>query len=97
MAFRVYKPRNFVTLKAEQLTNNTIDDLANRLMGRIVHHKVDQLGDHQTALQVPTFDGPIVFLLGDYIIRNDDNTLSKMSAEEFEKTYELARNTVSTK
>jgi hypothetical protein len=89
MAFRVYKPKNVVKVRAEQVTEETIQEIADRLMGR-VSKPADPLG--KEILEVPTLKGIVVFEIGTWILRNDENEITKMSNAEFEKTYEVARN-----
>lgn len=87
--FRVYKPKNFIKVRALQVTAENIKDVAGLLLGRV---KTEESLGAPTGIDVPTFDGPLRFEIGDWILRAEDNTLTKMSAEEFNNTYEVARN-----
>lgn len=91
--FRVYKPKNFIKVRALQVTVANISEVAGLLLGRVSQWKtdVDEAPTTQ-GVEVPTFDGPLRFEVGSWIIRAEDNSLSKMSNEEFKKTYEVARN-----
>lgn len=93
--FRVYKPKNFVKVRALQVTKENAQDVAALLLGRVAlsdTHAPDGTRD-VLGVDVPTFEQPMHFEVGSWVLRADDNTLSKMSAEEFDKTYEVARNT----
>lgn len=89
MAFRVYKPKNLFRVKAEQVTKDNLQEIAANLIGRITPFTDD---DDRLCVEVPTFDGIMRFEIDSWIVRNDDNSLRKLSNEEFEKTYEVARN-----
>lgn len=93
--FRVYKPKNFIKVRALQVTNDNVNDVAGLLLGRVAlsdTHVTAGFVPEVLGIDVPTFDGPLRFEVGSWIIRAEDNSLSKMTNEEFEKTYEVARN-----
>lgn len=94
--FRVYKPKTAARVRAVQVLPDTLQEICGNLMGRIVREDVQtDAGVVPTTLgvDVPTFDGAMRFEMGAWILRDGSNTLTKMSAEEFENTYEVARNT----
>src|ERR1051325_9341395 len=96
--FRVYKPKNFIKVRALQVTQQNVQDVAALLLGRVSEWDDNHPGDGSGSLivkgvEVPTFEGAKRFEIGSWIIRAEDNTLSKMTAKEFEDTYEVARNT----
>lgn len=94
MAFRVYKPRESARVRAEQLTKDNAQEIAVELMGRLIHgENVRGEKPNIIGLQIPTFEDPQEFNLGQWVVRNEDGTIVGMSPEDFDKAYELARTT----
>lgn len=96
--FRVYKPKGHERVKADQVTKENAQDLANSLFGRVVRKDTnnrDEKGDIVvTGIEFPTLDGVKGVDLDWWIIRKEDNTFETMSDEQFRKSYEVARNTI---
>lgn len=97
--FRVYKPKNFVKVRALQVTKENVNDVAGLLLGRVafsqepvIRGEAPTSGPEAIGVDIPTFDGIMHFPIGEWVLRSEDNTLSRMSAGEFENTYEVARN-----
>ena len=95
--FRVYKPKNFVKVRALQVTKDNVNEVASLLLGRVKFSDEpvprDGTKPEPVGVDVPTFDEPLHFEIGSWVVRAEDNSLSKMTADEFDKTYEVARNT----
>lgn len=89
--FRVYKPKNVVRVKAVQVTKDNIQALADLLMGRVSIG--DDPGMPASFLQIPTFDGIKTAEVGQWVLRNEANELIIMDNVDFEKAYDVARNT----
>lgn len=99
--FRVYKPKNFVKVRALQVTAENVNDVAALLLGRVGEWPDENyagelpptgIAPNIRGVEVATFDGVKRFEIGSWVIRAEDNSLSRMSPEEFDKTYEVARN-----
>lgn len=93
--FRVYyNPKNFVKVRAVQVTAENASDVTSLLLGRVVWNtqRWAERKNELLGIDVPTFEGIKHFEIDSWILRGEDNTLTKMSAEEFDKTYEVARN-----
>lgn len=90
--FRVYKPKNLFRLRAVQVTEKTLPEITSNLMGRVALSETDAENGSPKVLgvDVPTFEGVKRFEVGTWIIKSEDNSLGKMSNDEFEKTYEVA-------
>lgn len=92
--FRVYKikPKVAEKIKAVQVTKDTIVDLSNILLGRMVTAE-DSGKAVVTGLEFPTLSGPIYAPMTDWIIREEGNVFRVMSDAEFTENWEVARNT----
>ena len=94
--FRVYKPKNLYKIRAVQVTAENVGEIATNLMGRVVLSE-ESVPRGETpppiGVDVPTFEGVKRFNIGQWVIRSEDNSLTVMNHEDFDKTYEVARNT----
>ncbi len=100
--FRVYKPKGN-RVKADQVTRETLLEITNSLMGRVVKdYPIDaEIADEDETEPVkvfigfdyPTFEGVKRVSMGEWVVRHEDGRVEALSNKEFEEQYELARNT----
>jgi hypothetical protein len=97
MAFRVYKPKAALRVRAEQLTKENAKELSIELMGRLTHgENVRGEGPNIIGLQIPRFEDVMDIRLGQWIVRGEDGSVDQMTPAEFDEQYELAKVTRAT-
>lgn len=88
MLFLTYKPKSAKSVKAEQITDENIKEIAETFAGSA---RVIKDGDRGiVALKIATLDGIIDGTLGQWVVRSDDG-VEMMSDADFNNKYERAR------
>ncbi len=96
--FKVYKPKGD-RVKAVQVTTDTLEEIAETLMGRLVWPEPggDQSLTTAIGVEIPTLDGNTLLRINMWVVRaNGSNKVKFLTDEEFEQTYEPVR-TVNTR
>jgi hypothetical protein len=90
MTIRSYKPKGS-TVKAEKFDadNENVEELASWCNGRVVHDTLDG----NTRIKVPTLDGVLELLHGDYLCHTKADGFYIMKMTDFENMYELIKTT----
>lgn len=82
--FTQYKPKTSNRVQALKVTSSNIYDVATQLRGR-----VDVGNLNTTVLLIPTLEGNLTANVGDYIIDNQDGSLTVKYGPDFESTWDV--------
>jgi hypothetical protein len=94
MRFLTYKPRPVTDkVKAIQVTTENIGEIATEMFGEVItDFQFEPTSPEVTVVAIPTLKGAKHYEIGSWIVRNG-GALGHLTDAEFQKTYEVARNT----